>query len=76
MRPQVWLAKLRAMLRRGAAERDLDREMNSHLTILADEFERRGMSPEQARQEARRAFGSIALAKDLSREARSVVWLE
>ena len=34
------------------------------------------MTPKEARQAARRAFGSVDYAKELSRDARSVVWLE
>jgi hypothetical protein len=34
------------------------------------------MTPDEARLAARRAMGSVALAKDLHRDARSFVWLE
>lgn len=70
------LAKINAITRRKCAERDLEREVTSHLTLLADEFQRRGMTPEEARQAARQAFGSVDHAKELSRDARSLVWLE
>ena len=36
----------------------------------------RGVSPEEARLAARRAIGSIALAKNLHRDARSFVWFD
>jgi predicted permease len=71
-----FLAKSHALLRRGFQEKDLDRELTSHLRLLADEYERRGMNPEDARQAAHRTFGSIAVAKEMSREAWSLVWLE
>ena len=70
------IAKMRDMFRRGTRNRDLNREMETHLALLAEEFERRGMTPEAARDAARRAFGSVELAKDLTREASSLVWLE
>src|SRR5688572_27947279 len=57
-------------------EDELSREMTSHLALLEAEHERRGLTPEQARLAARRAMGSVALAKDLHRDARSFVWLE
>ena len=41
-------AKLRNLFLRGRADHDLDREVSAHLTLLADDFERRGMSPEEA----------------------------
>jgi hypothetical protein len=34
------------------------------------------MTPDDARIAARRAFGGVALAKDLHREARSFIWLD
>ncbi|HEV8042313.1 MAG TPA: ABC transporter permease [Bryobacteraceae bacterium] len=69
-------AKLRNLFRRVSADRDLDREVSAHLTLLEDEFRRRGMSPEDARFEARRAYGGVEQAKQLHREERSILWLE
>jgi predicted permease len=63
-------------LRPHRGEGDLSREVASHLALLEDEYRRRGMAPERARQAARRSFGSVAQAKDLHREARSFVWLD
>jgi len=57
-------------------ERDLAREMTSHLALLEDEYRRRGMRDDDARLAARRAMGSIAHAKDLHRDARSFIWLD
>ena len=57
-------------------EDELSREMTSHLALLEAEHQRRGLTPEQARLAARRAMGSVALAKDLHRDARSFAWLE
>ena len=42
------IAQLRSLLANKRAEEDLAREVASHLTLLADDFERRGMSPEEA----------------------------
>jgi putative ABC transport system permease protein len=69
-------AKLNAFFHRGRAERELAREVDSHLALLEDEFRRRGMSPADAKLEARRAYGGISQAKELHREERSVLWLE
>ena len=57
-------------------ETDLSREMSSHLALLEDEYLRRGMTADEARLAARRAMGSVALAKDRHRDARSFPWLE
>ncbi len=71
-----FLAKLASLFRNRTAERELTREIDAHLGILQDEFEVRGMSPEEAKLAARRAYGSVEYAKDLHREARSFPWLE
>ena len=65
-----------ANLFRGGAEREMAREMDAHLALLRDDFERCGMSPEEAARAARREFGGVALSKELHREARSFVWIE
>ena len=65
-----------SLFTRNSAEDDLAREMTAHLTLLEAEYQRRGMSPDEARLAARRAMGSVALAKDLHRDARSFGWLE
>src|SRR5262245_5317667 len=68
--------RLLNLFRRDRAERELAREMDSHLTMLEDEYVRRGMTPEHARLAARRAMGSVALAKDRHRDARVFLWLD
>src|SRR5579871_3664722 len=70
------IAKFGNFFRRSRADQDLDREVSAHLTLLEDEFVRRGMSREDARMEARRAYGSVEQAKQLHREERSVLWME
>jgi predicted permease len=70
------LHRLRNAVRPAKAEPDLAREVASHLVLLEDEFARRGMAKEEARFAARRAFGGVALAKDLHRDARSFAWLD
>ena len=74
MRRFMW--RVLTLFRRGRAEHELSREMTSHLGVLEDEYRRRGMPPAQARLAARRAMGSVALAKDLHRDARSFGWIE
>src|SRR6266545_336331 len=57
-------------------DRELGREMDAHLALLEDEHRRRGLSADDARLAARRAMGSVALAKDRHRDARSFAWLD
>ena len=69
-------AKLRNLVANKRAEEDLAREVASHLTLLADDFERRGMSPEEARRAARRAYGSVEQVKQSHRDERTLLWME
>ena len=70
------VAKLRNLLANKRVEEDLAREVASHPTLLADDFERRGMPPEEARLAARRAYGGVEQAKQAHRDERSVLWIE
>src|SRR5437879_3913847 len=51
-------------------------EIAAHLALMQDDFVRRGMTPDQARVAARRAFGGVEQAKELHRDARSFPWLD
>jgi predicted permease len=70
------LRRLANAFRPGLAEPDLSREMASHLALLEDDFVRRGTTRDEARFAARRAFGGVALTKDLHRDARSLPWVD
>jgi predicted permease len=64
-----------SLVRPARSEADADRELRSHLTLLEDEFQSRGLTPNEARLAARRAFGGVAQAKESHRDARSFVWV-
>jgi putative ABC transport system permease protein len=68
--------RLLNLLRYGRAESELAREIDSHLSELQQQFERRGLSPDDARLAARRAFGGIEQTKESQRESRSFALLE
>ena len=57
------------------AESELERELAAHLGVLEDEYTRQGLTDAEARLAARRAFGGVAQAKELHRDARSFRWL-
>src|SRR5215472_12661467 len=67
---------LRALLRRSQAERELDEELRYHIEQQTEQNIRLGMSPEQSRYAARKAFGGVEQAKERSRDARGVRLLE
>jgi len=67
---------LRALLRRSQAERELDEELRNHIEQQTEQNIRLGMNPEEARYAARKAFSGVEQAKERSRDARGVRWLE
>jgi putative ABC transport system permease protein len=71
-----FFARFTSLLRGENAERELSREIDSHLALLQENFERRGLSPAEAQLEARRSYGGVEQAKELHREARSFLWIE
>lgn len=58
-----------------AADRDLERELASHLALLEDEYRQRGLSVDEARLAARRTLGRLDAVRHSHREARSVMWI-
>src|SRR5215510_13971747 len=67
---------LRALLRRSQAERELDEELCYHIERQTEQNIRLGMNPEEARCAALKAFGGVGQAKERSRDARGVRWIE
>jgi len=63
--------RLRALLRFGAVDAELDEEMRAHLERLVAEHVARGMAPTAARRE----FGPMTQLMEESREARGVTWI-
>ena len=64
--------RVRALLGRSRADRSLAAEIALHLEEATREGMARGLTREDARAEARRAFGSIALIEDRCRDTRRV----
>ncbi len=49
-------------------EQDLDRELRAHLELEAEQQSDSGLTPEEARYAARRAFGNVTLTKEEVRQ--------
>src|SRR5271170_2689985 len=60
----------------GKRDADLERELSSDLELEEEEQRESGLSPENARYAARRAFGNTALIKDQTHDAWGFVPLE
>jgi putative ABC transport system permease protein len=57
-------------------ERELDEELRYHIEQQTEQNIRLGMNPEEARYAALKAFGGVEQAKERSRDARGVRWIE
>src|SRR5882672_857312 len=67
---------LRALLCRSQAESELDEELRYHIERQIEQNIRLGMNPEEARAAAHKAFGGVEQAKERSRDARGMRWIE
>ena len=57
-------------------EDDLDRELRDHLDLETQDQAATGLTTEDARAAAARAFGSVAFTKEDTREAWGTAWVE
>jgi predicted permease len=55
---------------------ELRDEIASHIAEAADEYVRRGLSPEDARLAALRSFGGVTQTQQIHREMRTLGWLD
>jgi predicted permease len=65
------LLKLSRLFTNSREEAELAREIAAHLALLEDDYLRQGLTPEEARQAARRAYGGVEQAKQMHRNERS-----
>jgi putative ABC transport system permease protein len=68
---------LRALLRGGALDAELDEEMRHHLAMEADDIARlSGVPADEARRRALVGFGGVSRFQEEHRDARGIHWLE
>lgn len=58
------------------AEQDLSDELNAHVQFLTDENIRRGLTPDEARRQARIKFGNVESMKEHYRDQRGLPFVE
>ncbi|MBI3494162.1 MAG: ABC transporter permease [Acidobacteria bacterium] len=68
-----WLRRLRGSF--SPTTSDLDDEVRFHLDARTDEYVRSGMTLDEARQAARRRFGSTALVGERTRDVDTFRWI-
>lgn len=69
-------ARLKAFAQSSEMDRELDTELDSHVTMLTEDYIRRGKSPEEAARLARVEFGGVAQLKEAHREQRGLPFME
>jgi putative ABC transport system permease protein len=67
---------LKHVLRRRAADRDLDDEIRAHLAIRAEQRIEAGESPQEAWRNTRREFGNEVLIREITRDTWGLVIVE
>ncbi|MDQ3746971.1 MAG: ABC transporter permease, partial [Acidobacteriota bacterium] len=67
---KVLLDRLRALRDSETVHREIEEEVRFHIDMRAEEYVRRGMSPEEARREAERRFGHLTRIKEMGYEVR------
>ena len=68
------LVKLKALFAQRSADTTFEEEMSTHLEMLAEKYERDGMSAKEAARAARRQFGNTTLPKQRQRESRTTMF--
>jgi predicted permease len=67
----IW-SRLRSMLTTNRLDREFDEELTTHLTLLTDDFQRRGLSAQDARREALLKLGRPDRLREVHREQRGL----
>src|SRR5215472_15198236 len=70
------IARIKAFFGEESLDRDFDQEMVAHLELMAEDYRRRGLSPEEALREARLRFGGAAQLREAHRAVRGVPVVE
>jgi predicted permease len=70
------LARLRDAVRPAAGDDEFDEELGAHLAMAVEEKIRRGISPAEARRQARLELGGVTQLREAAREARGLPWLD
>ena len=73
---QEALSRLASVFRRRTLDQDFEEEFASHIDLLTEQNEGRGLPHDEARRQAILQIGGLNATKDLHREARGLPWFE
>src|SRR5580704_10453091 len=71
----LWL-RIKSLALRRKLHRDLEDELDFHLAMRQQKFERNGLSPSEAATAARRRFGNSTLRREILRSLWTFAWLD
>src|SRR5579859_7897543 len=63
------VSRLRGIGRRDSRDAELRKEIDAHVALLEDEYRRDGLSDDEARARARRAFGNVTATRERTADA-------
>ena len=69
---RVLAARVRGLWSRRRGDAELDDDIQAHLDLLTEEYVHRGLSRDDARAAARRAFGGVERMKETYRDQRGL----
>ena len=58
------LSRIQGLLKGDRSDRELSDELETHLALLQERFERQGMHPDEAHYAARRQLGGVTRVKE------------
>jgi putative ABC transport system permease protein len=70
------VARLLAFFRSRSLDSDFNQELEEHLAMSTADKIRRGMTPEEARRQARVELGGLTQLREAGRDVRGLPWLE
>jgi len=73
---RILFYRLRGLFLKRSLDQELDQEISSHLEMLIEDYQRQGMSADEARFAALRKFGGIDQLKENYRDKRSLPAIE
>jgi putative ABC transport system permease protein len=73
---RMFISRVMGVFRRRQQEESLEVELQTHLHLLAEENMRRGMTPQEAQQAARREFGGVEQTKEIYRDQRGLPFFD
>ncbi len=73
---RLLLAKLRALVRRDRDAEALAEELAAHVDMLAEDLERTGLTPQEARRQARLRLGGTVQVAEVTRDQRGLPWFD